>query len=160
MLMSIHMIRAASDSGLEGVTLAFDLVAEAAPIQQVQPRRPDEACELPGNACQRILGQVQVQPKIHLIAVELAQLRSTAWPRRTSGHAADGGYPTGARELERGRVDGFVLAEVVDDDGDLLLAVNEPAYAALLARGALGYRLGLGAVLVGVAVLTYWASRS
>ncbi len=39
-------------------------------------------------------------------------------------------------------------------------AVNELAYAALIARGALGYRLGLGAVLVGVAALTYWASRS
>ena len=87
-------------------------------------------------------------------------MRGTAGPRRTSGHAADGGYPTGARELERGCVDGFVLAEVVDDDGDLLFAVNELAYAALLARGALGYRLGLGAVLVAVAALTYWASRN
>jgi putative flippase GtrA len=39
-------------------------------------------------------------------------------------------------------------------------AVNELAYAALLAHGALGYRLGLGAVLVAVAALTYWASRN
>jgi putative flippase GtrA len=38
-------------------------------------------------------------------------------------------------------------------------AVNEAAYAMLLARGTLGYRLGLGAVLVGVAALTYGASR-
>jgi putative flippase GtrA len=38
-------------------------------------------------------------------------------------------------------------------------AVNEAAYASLLAHGALGYRLGLGSVLVAVAALTYWASR-
>ena len=38
-------------------------------------------------------------------------------------------------------------------------AVNEAAYATLLAHGALGYRLGLGAVLVAVAALTYWTSR-
>ena len=38
-------------------------------------------------------------------------------------------------------------------------AVNEAAYATLLAHGALGYRLGLGAVLVAVAALTYWAGR-
>lgn len=38
-------------------------------------------------------------------------------------------------------------------------AVNEAAYAILLAHGALGYRVGLGAVLVAVAALTYWTGR-
>jgi putative flippase GtrA len=37
--------------------------------------------------------------------------------------------------------------------------VNEAAYAALLAHGALGYRLALGAVLVAVAGFTYAAGR-
>jgi len=120
MLMPIDMIRAASDSGLKSVELAFDLIAEATPFQQAQPSRSDETRVLPRRACQRILGQVQMQPQIHFLAIEFAQLRSAPSPRRTPGHAADGGYPTRARELERGRVDGFVLAEVVDDDGDLL----------------------------------------
>ena len=37
--------------------------------------------------------------------------------------------------------------------------VNEAAYASLLAHGALGYRLALGAVLVAVAGFTYAAGR-